>query len=167
MADLVEILVGEHLAIKRVKLECEAERNIGKFKDFHEYLIECHVQVEENVVFPLLSDYGWEDSDEFVKRIERIAADHRLIEKLGSNLIEWEKEGNMQLFNQRFPMYFQLLLDHNASEEDSIFNRWTEIDVKETESARKEAIGIISNFGIERYSSVTGLRKSSLDYIFR
>lgn len=166
MLDLVEILLGEHLAIKGVSAGSGSQR-LDKLRDFHEYLVECHVEIEEKILFPLLYEHSWDDSLPYRSTIDRIISDHRLIDTLGKNLIKWAESGDTERFRNRIPLYFRLLIEHNEREEATVFGRWKKIGTDDAAGARKDAVNLIHTFGERRYMRVTGLTEDAFNYIFR
>jgi hemerythrin superfamily protein len=99
--------------------------------------------------------------------VERIKADHKLIDTLAANLIKWNDQGNESLVAERVPLFYRLLVDHNASEETDLFPRWDKIQSAEAKSSVKDALSIIESFGVKEYLNATCLNESALNYIFR
>lgn len=167
MADLAEILMIEHLAIKKSKWIVEKPYENEASVNFHSYVKECHIEVEEKVCFPIMEAYAFPDSEQFNQRVERIKADHKLIDTLAANLIKWNDQGNESLVAERVPLFYRLLVDHNASEETDLFPRWDKIQSAEAKSSVKDALSIIESFGVKEYLKATRLKESALNYIFR
>lgn len=167
MADLAEVLQTEHLAIRHIKKAFEREVAIAEFQDFDRYLKDCHIEIEEKLLFPILKASDWEDSGEFNATADRIVKDHRLIGTLSDNLMRWYNEGDLHLFSERFQLYFRLLLDHNNSEEELIFPRWAFLPEESLEEAMIEARNIIESYGKTSYLELTGLSSKAYEYIFR
>ena len=65
MADLVEILMIEHLAMKRMKEKHVTGISNEEFSSFHGFLMNVHVEVEEKIVFPELIEPQWEDHKQY------------------------------------------------------------------------------------------------------
>ena len=160
--DLAELLMFEH-AVIRVRSE-----HIGIegpfFEDMNRFVLKWHASIEDEVLFPLLQEH-FSGKPEIVSDINRIAADHKLIQTLGENLEKWKKEGNSKLFNERIGLYVRLIREHNDKEEESIFHLWKEIP----EAARKEtmsrAIKALKSGVLDWYTVYTGLSPRMLDYI--
>lgn len=167
MAELSEILMIEHLAIRHISTGMSVENGEQKFSGFHHYLLECHIPIEEKILFPMLEAQPWEDSKSFNANARRIMADHKLIDTLSGNIVKWYDEGNFETLGSRFPMYFRLLLEHNGKEEETVFPRWGNLPREELESARKEAENIVLSFGKKAYLGVTGMTEHSFNYFFR
>ena len=167
MADLAEILMVEHLAIKQSRWLVEKQYDNDVFRNFHSYVKECHIELEEKICFPILESYPFTDSKEFRDRTERIKADHKLIDALAVNIMKWHESGNDNLVQERKPLLYKVLVDHNASEEIDIFPRWNQVDVNELRSSMKDALSIIESFGIGKYIDATGINPSAFSYFFR
>ena len=167
MADLAEILILEHLAIKNAKWITSEPFDSGTFAAFHSYLKTCHIEVEEKICFPILESYSFPDAGKFRERVKRIKADHKLIDTLAVNIIRWDEAGDADLVAQRKPLFFRLLIEHNTSEEVDLFPRWDEIDSVEIRTSVSDAMSIIESFGVKEYMKATGLSESALGYLFR
>ncbi len=167
MADLAEILMLEHFAIKDAKWLIESPFNAQRFTSFHSYLKNCHIEVEEGICFPLLEQTNFPDSVVFNERVERIKADHKLIDTLAQNILKWYDSGNTEVLRKRIPLFFRLLMDHNASEETDLFPRWDNIDRNLSRSAVKDALSVIESFGRAEYMEVLGINYSAFRYFFR
>jgi len=166
MADLAEILMIEHLAIKHSKWIVGNYYDDDVFQNFHSYVKECHIELEEKICFPVLESYPFMDSKQFSERTDRIKADHKLIDTLALNIIKWHESGNHNLVLERKPLFYKLLVDHNASEEVDVFPRWSQMDSIELKSSMKDALSIIESFGIGKYMDATGISPSAFRYFF-
>ncbi len=164
MADIVEILMLEHLAIRNIS-RCRKPEE-ATFYEFNAYLKNCHIEIEEKIVFPLILSYARDNAQASFPRIEQIRADHRLIETLADNLAKWKESGNMQLYEERLPLYFRLLVEHNRSEDEIVFPLWSSADHRDAKIGASEALNIIETFGKDRYLSITGLSGKAMDYLF-
>lgn len=167
MADLAEILMVEHLAIKESKWLIDRPYSNDAFTNFHSYVKECHIEVEEKICFPILESYSFPDAKQFRERVERIKADHKLIDTLAVNIMKWHDSGNEKLVGERMPLFYKLLVEHNASEEIDLFPRWNKMDNREIGSSVRDALSIIESFGIKRYIDATCLDESVFRYFFR
>lgn len=167
MADLAEILLVEHLAIRHISKTFTNPKDLEPFVEFHTYLKECHIEIEEKLLFPLLEAHYWDDSGEFNAKANRILADHRLIDTLSRNIINWHSSGDLELVTDRYPLYFKLLHDHNKREEESVFPRWSDLPQDEIKDTVKEAKSIIESFGTGKYLEMTGLTEHGFYYLFR
>lgn len=166
MADLAEILQIEHLVIRHLRRTFEQEFDIEDFQNFTFYLRDCHIEIEERLLFPLLQAYDWEDSIEFNSISDRILKDHKLIGKLSDNLLKWHNNGDTVHFKEKMPLYFRLLLEHNNKEEEIIFPRWLVLPKEELERAKIEAKSTIESFGKLQYFKITGLTERSYEHFF-
>ncbi len=162
--DLAELLMIDHLSIRS-----KARWNIpakGKelFIDFATFIDDCHVQVEEKVFFPTITEFEWEDKGTFKGTVDRIKADHRLIKTLGDNLKKWQSSGNSN-FELRLPLYYKTVEEHNSSEEKSIFDRWVDLPADSRETALRASMEILDGFGIDRYIAEIGSSLKFISYI--
>ncbi len=167
MADLAEILTLEHLAIRHIRKESAHWGAFDQMYEFHRFLKECHIEVEEKIFFPVLKESSWKDSKEFFSQIDMIIADHKLINTLFQNLAKWNNDGNRQLYAERLPLYFKILEEHNDKEENLIFPRWAQVPPDAIRNTVKEALNVEESFGIDRYLSTVGMTKSGFSYTFR
>lgn len=163
MADLSELLMSEHSAIRVIRYFDALGRGDFLF-EFTDYLDNCHVQVEERAYFPAITDHDWEDRASFESAVNRIKADHRLIRTLGDNLKKWRSNGD-GLFSVRLPLYYRTVTEHNLSEEVSVFPRWPRLSEDVRLRAIREGREIIASFGFERYYRQTGISAEFLRYI--
>ena len=99
--------------------------------------------------------------------MERIKADHKLIDTLAQNLLKWSESGNIDLLKERTPLFYRLLTDHNATEETDLFPRWADIDKKTLKDTTKDALSVIESFGRGEYMESLGLNYSTFRYFFR
>lgn len=165
--DAVELLMVEHLQCKSIKKLQETTVDYDRFVNFHEFLLNGHIVVEEKIVFPSLSLPLWDDSKDYTAKIKQIAADHKLLDKLAQNLIRWKESENEELYNERIPLYYKLLIEHNGREEDELFDRWQSLDKSVYISTSKEIYNIISSFGAEKYRLAMNFSEGVFHYIFR
>ena len=164
--DLAELLMVDHSMIRTGTKWISPKSELVTFVEFSTFIDGCHVQVEEKVFFPVISEYPWEDHDKFKDTVNRIKADHRLIKALGDNLKKWNESGD-PLFGVRLPLYFKTVKDHNETEEKLIFPRWLRLDAEVKREALINGIEIIRGFGIENYTSETGMSEDFLSYLSR
>ena len=168
MADLVEILMIEHLAMKRMKEKQVTGISNEEFSSFHAFLMNVHVEVEEKIVFPELIEPQWDDQVQYAEKIEKIKADHKLINTLATNLKKWYDGGNIKTYNDRIPLYFRLLVDHNTLEEREVFPRWKDLNkFDESGKLAKECKNIIESYGEGDYLKMLDLSEGAFKYLFR
>ena len=168
MADLVEILMIEHLAMKRMKEKQVTGISNEEFSSFHAFLMNVHVEVEEKIVFPELIEPQWDDQVQYAEKIEKIKADHKLINTLATNLKKWYDGGNIKTYNDRIPLYFRLLVDHNTLEEREVFPRWKDLNkFDESGKLAKECMNIIESYGEGDYLKMLDLSEGAFKYLFR
>ena len=168
MADLVEILMIEHLAMKRMKEKQVTGISNEEFSSFHGFLMNVHVEVEEKIVFPELIEPQWEDHKQYAEKIEKIKADHKLINTLATNLKKWYDGEDIKTYNDRIPLYFRLLVDHNTLEEREVFPRWKDLNnFDENGKLAKECMNIIETYGEDDYLKRIDLSEAAFRYLFR
>ena len=164
--DVVELLMVDHLSI-RLLVRCGlCVREVGEFAAFHDFIVGCHARIEDEVVFPILKEHFRDVDDEFVKLVEWIGNDHKLLDTLAGNVIGYGGSGGREIYEDRLNLYFKLLMEHNLREEKQIFPIWLkelpgEVRVKATEQARK----IIMEFGLRKYTEITGLSEEAFKLI--
>ena len=164
--DVVEVLMTEHSAIRHISNNFKFDSESSDFQVFVEYLKKCHIEIEERVFVPVMKDvYGGEKMD-LIRNVDRIMADHRLLETLASNIIKWKDEENFDILKPRVPLFFKLLQDHNTSEEDSLFTYWKDIQDNVKKNTMTEVGNIIESFGLGSYSMITGISKDFFSYVF-
>lgn len=164
MADLAEILMVEHAAIRHIRKGMESDPDYSRLDAFHDYLQNCHIEIEERILFPAIIEISGSD---FREEARRIMADHKLIQALFTNLSKWYESQDMEKFHARFPMFFSLLQEHNDREDSSVFPHWASIGKAALSQAKKEAASIISSFGMKSYLEVTGLTESGYVYLMK
>ncbi|MFG1519186.1 MAG: hemerythrin domain-containing protein [Thermoplasmataceae archaeon] len=167
MADLAEILMLEHFAIKNSRWLVDSPFDYERFTKFHSYLRACHIEVEESICFPLLEQTSFPDSTIFNNHVERIKADHKLIDTLAQNILKWYESGNTKTLAERMPLFYRLLVDHNASEETDLFPRWSNLDINTSKAAVRDALSLIESFGRSEYMEVLGINYSAFRYFFK
>ncbi|MGC8514735.1 MAG: hemerythrin domain-containing protein [Thermoplasmata archaeon] len=165
MASLVEILTLEHLSISRTDV-IRGSYDYDSFVAFRSYLKECHIEIEEKICFPILEAFPFPDAKTFSGNVERIKADHKLIDTLAGNIIKWSGDGKTEMLETRLPLFYKLLTEHNTKEEDDLFPRWGLIDSQILKSSSREAMSIIDSFGRKEYMKIIGFNDSSLSYFF-
>ncbi len=166
MADLAEILTLEHLAIRHIRKASTNWKGEVQLSEFHGYLKNCHIEIEEKIFFPVLKGHSGEDSKGFIRLVDQIIADHRLIDTLFLNLVKWSETGETKLYGERLPLYFRLLEEHNDKEEDLVFPRWRTVPSEDIKDTLKEAVNVIESYGLPRYMKTIGITKSGYRYAF-
>ena len=166
MTDLAEILIIDHLTIKHSGEIFKPDSEIGDFVNFHSYLKECHMQMEEKILFPALKRGTWGDERWFFLKIEQLVEDHKLLDAMIQNIVKWHRTGELDLVKEHIQLYFKILVDHNNSEESYIFSRWKMMPEEEHSAAMMAAREVVRNFGFKRYLGVTGLSEGAFHYMF-
>lgn len=164
--DVVEVLMTEHSAIRHISNNFKFDSESSDFQVFVEYLKKCHIEIEERVFVPVIKDVYDGKKMDLIRNVDRIMADHRLLETLASNIIKWKDEENFDILKTRVPLFFKLLQDHNNSEEDSLFTYWKDIEDNVKKNTMTEVGNIIESFGLGSYSTITGISKDFFSYVF-
>jgi hemerythrin superfamily protein len=155
--DAVELLMIDHSAIR-----IRAEKNeFVDMMEFRGFLMDIHVAIEEKVVFPELASLG---DNETKKTIDSLIADHKLLDKLYSNLMKW-KAGQNPLYEQRVPLFYQTLTFHNSQEEKLVFPLWKNLEMERAKADKKSALEIIESSGLNAYMKETGISDEMIRYI--
>lgn len=163
MADAVEILMMEHQSIRHISKYLKQD-SPANFMEFHDYLKSVHIEVEEKIVFPVIYENLPGTRVDVRRQIDQIMADHKLIQTLAMNLEKWMEDQNNELVNERFPLYFRLLKDHNLNEDRIVFPWWKDINGDAFRMVKKEIENIIDSFGRERYLNIMEISPEQLDY---
>ncbi len=161
--DLSEFLMVEHSEI-RVIVNTGFLNKVDNFKTFTEFLLADHINIEENIYFPIMVDNDWNDKEEFKKIVERVKNDHKLIETLAKNIMKWKDKGNENLFNLRLPLFYKTLEDHNNYEEDHIFSRWLLLEQGIRQNAMADALSIVQELD-DKYLIFSGLSINFKQYM--
>lgn len=159
--DLVELLMVEHSGIRIIADNNILEKSSAELIDFNQFLLNIHVNIEESIVFPVLK----ENNETVVKLVDRLIADHKLLETLFNNLYKWKVSEN-SLFEVRLPLFYKTLTDHNSLEENEVFPLWRDIGDEEKTISMKNAHEIILSNNIENYIKETGISEKMMKYIF-
>ena len=158
--NIIELLMAEHAAL-RVHFRHNGS-SYDSIYEVEDYVRNCHARIEDEIVFPELRKSA--QAKEIEKTISRLEADHKLIDKIGDQIRERTVQGDVETLRKRVQLYASTVVSHNASEESLIFRYWNATDLVERKvvaMARK----IIENFGLDRYSLVTGISEKLLERV--
>ncbi|QKR00667.1 cation-binding protein [Metallosphaera tengchongensis] len=107
--DPIDLLLFEHCVL-RVRysislslLESCEEKALELLKETHEFVVHWHARIEDKYVFPM---YG--------EKAKAMSNDHLLIEKYGYSAINQRRKDWIS-------RYVKIVLDHNLSEEETLF----------------------------------------------
>jgi hemerythrin superfamily protein len=124
--DIAEILMAEHSSIRVWSLRRDGAEEW--FPGLNSFVVEMHAgDLEDDLLFPALRKAKANDED-FLFNLTRIANDHRLIATLGSNMLRWLTDGEMDLFRARLDTYFKVVTYHNSTEEVQVFPALRSLD---------------------------------------
>ena len=155
------MLMVEHSGIRIIAGNNILEKSSVELIDFNQFLLNVHINIEENIVFPALKG----NNETVVKLVDRLIADHKLLETLFNNLYKWKVSEN-PLFEVRLPLFYKTLTEHNALEENDVFLLWKNIGDEEKRISMKNAREIILSNNIENYIKETGISEKMMKYIF-
>ena len=161
---LVDLLMVEHASL-RLHFRYFREMNSDLIFELEDFISKSHSKVEDEIVFPRLTQLSPADAD-LARKINRLIEDHELLAGLGENMRVWATEGPKELDVKRIALYADTVMSHNASEEALVFPLWIASAQDEAEACRK-ARSIIEEFGVDRYLRVTGISKPLLDSLLR
>ncbi|MEM0097155.1 MAG: hemerythrin domain-containing protein [Conexivisphaerales archaeon] len=155
--DPIDLLLYEHSALRVLKFEWESGYQRIGFKNINDFVINHHARVEDLYVFPKIKVSNPDDAD-LAKNIDRISADHKLIETLGNNIVKWIDNNDTDMIERRIPVYWKILAEHNMSEEKTIFYR-----LRSDLGSVDGIIESIKSFGINEYIKITGISSLMLE----
>ncbi|MGC8557809.1 MAG: hemerythrin domain-containing protein [Nitrososphaeria archaeon] len=155
--NVIELLLYEHSALRVIRNEWENGYQRVQFERLNDFIINHHAKVEDKYVFPKIKFFNSEDKS-LIKEIDRISADHKLIQTLGTNLVNWININDEDMIKRRMPLYWKILSEHNIEEEKTIFHRWKG-DLENID----DIIESIKAFGKEEYIKITGVSSLMLE----
>ena len=151
--NIIEILETDHIAIRLLDRCIRDEMDVESFKSFHDFVVNLHAKIEDDILFPSLKE-AYKDNEDIVYLINRIHSDHLLLKKLGDKIIEYGEKGEESLYRKRLDRYMIILIDHNRSEEKLLFPLWKDVDPEIKSNADKMAQELVSKFGYGKYTSI-------------
>ena len=161
---LIDLLMAEHASL-RLHFRYFRDMNSDLIFELEDFISKCHSKVEDEIVFPTLTQISPADA-ELARKITRLIEDHELLAGLGENMRVWATEGPKELDGKRIGLYADTVMSHNASEEALVFPLWNTSAQDEAEACRK-ARNIIEEFGMDRYLRVTGISKPLLESLLK
>ena len=164
--DVVEILMVDHLSIRLLARCRPLEISLDEFSNLHDFIVNCHAKIEDEIVFPVLREHYIGEYEEYAKLVEWIGNDHKLLETLGNRTIEYGVDKDWENYRRRLNLYFKILVEHNHREEEEIFPKWLrEIDNVIRSKCTEKAKRIIEGYGLEKYTKLTGFSKEAFEII--
>jgi hemerythrin superfamily protein len=132
-------------------------QNFNSIYGVEEFVRSCHAKVEDDVVFPMLRNIlAFQGKQQvIVNFLNRLEADHRLIDTIGEQIKVRTIEGKSEILEKRISLYCSTIETHNTAEETQIFSYWSP-DAAQEQDANERAMKIIRDFGTSRYYDVTG-----------
>jgi hemerythrin superfamily protein len=154
--NIVEQLMVEHTAL-RLHFRYGRETNTEAIYELEEFIRKCHARIEDELVFPKLEELLSKSQQKQARNdLLRLEADHKLIDKIGDQIIARTIEGNKETLRKRILLYMNTVESHNAGEESLIFPRWNVNEADELE-IKSKAWKVIDDFGLDRYFALTGV----------
>ncbi len=158
--DPIDLLLYEHSALRVLKAEWENGYQRLDFKRINDFVVNHHAVIEDAYVFPKIKASNSSDV-ELIKNIDRISADHKLIETLGNNIVNWINSNDADMLKRRMPLYWKTLYDHNLLEEKTVFFRSRD-NIDNVDGIIKS----INSFGMDDYIKITGISSAMLEMYF-
>ena len=161
--DIIELLMVEHASL-RLHFRFVREKSSDLIYEVEDFVRNCHARVEDDIVFPRLTQIMATKEEQLVKALSRIEADHKLIEKIGEQIKNSTIQAETEALRKRIMLYANTVESHNSSEESLIFQYW---NASETESREiiSKAKNIIEQFGRDRYFRITGISERLYDMV--
>jgi hemerythrin superfamily protein len=147
----------EHASLRLRFRVMKEIQNYNSIYAIEEFVRSCHAKVEDDVVFPMLRLILESQGKQAVitNFLNRLGADHRLIDTIGEQIRLRTIEGKSDILEKRILLYCSTVETHNTSEETQIFSYWIP-DAAQEQDAVKRALKIIREFGISRYYDIMG-----------
>ncbi|HEW93556.1 hypothetical protein DRN87_00185 [Candidatus Geothermarchaeota archaeon] len=153
MTTIIESLENDHIAIRLFNRCFGTEMDLESFKSFHEFIVEVHAKIEDEILIPAILE-AYRDQEDVKYLAKRISADHLLIAKLGESIIEYGEKGNLTLYKKRLDRYMKILIDHNRSEENLLFPLWKNVPDSVRLDSNKKALEIINKYGYGKFTRI-------------
>ncbi len=129
--------------------------------ELSEFVFKMHAITEDSIFFPRVMAFR-RMPDEITGIIKRLSADHLLLEKLHTNMIDWKLHGRDQLYQDRVGLFLETLVEHNMKEEEEVFSRDEVLEYPESLEADQEVWDAVKKYGVTRYEDFVGVSDSFL-----
>ncbi len=166
MKNILEMLRAEHIALKQRVSNATSYEVYESFSEIKEFLFKVHIMTEDLILFPRLLAYRRMPED-LVEKVRRMSADHRLLERLADNLVDWRIHGKEKLFTERSQLFFDTLIQHNNKEDLQIFSREEVSDYPESFEADLEVWEIVKKYGVQKYEEFVKVSDDFLANVLR
>jgi|GEM_PF-4684496 hemerythrin superfamily protein len=162
MGDLIGLLMLDHFAINRVTGTRKAFDPV-KVESVIHFKAMCHMEIEENAVFPMIESALPEDRS-IHDMIKKALSDHIMIRRVGKTLIDIMSNEESNVILQKEESFFKLLAQHELHEDLKVFPAWFYVDSKKKLESIKEAKTVIDQYGFRYYERATDLPEYMVRY---
>ena len=107
MGDLIGLLMLDHFAIRQGKGDVKAVNSVRVESIIH-FKAQCHMEIEENTVFPMIESTLPEDRS-IHEMIKKALSDHIVIRRLGKSLIDLMSTEESYVVLQKVDGFFKML----------------------------------------------------------
>jgi hemerythrin superfamily protein len=162
MGDLIGLLMLDHFAIRQGTGDVKAVNPVMVESIIH-FTAQCHMELEENTVFPMIESSLPEDRS-IHEMIKKALSDHIMIRRLGKSLIDLMSTEESYVVLQKVESFFKILNEHDLHEDLKVFPAWFHVDSKKKMESHKEARSVIEQYGYRYYEKATGLPEYMVKY---
>ena len=162
MGDLIGLLMLDHFAIRQGTGDVKAVNPVRVESIIH-FKAQCHMELEENTVFPMIESSLPEDRS-IHEMIKKALSDHIMIRRLGKSLIDLMSTEESYVVLQKVESFFKILNEHDLHEDLKVFPAWFHVDAKKKMESHKEARSVIEQYGYRYYEKATGLPEYMVKY---
>lgn len=166
MKNVIEMLRAEHVAIKQHVKGIDSSNMYDQFLKLKDFLFKVHSMTEDLIFFPRIVSYRRMPED-IIVMVRRLEADHKLLDKLATNIVDWHANGREKLVEDRLKLFFETLLEHNRLEESEIFSRSEVLEYPESLEADTEIWDVVKKYGVSRYEDYVGVSDEYLSSTLR
>ena len=162
MGDLIGLLMLDHFAIRQGTGDVKAVNPVRVESIIH-FKAQCHMELEENTVFPMIESSLPEDRS-IHEMIKKALSDHIVIRRMGKSLIDLMSTEESYVVLQKVDGFFKMLNEHDSHEDLKVFPAWFHVDSKKKMESHKEARSVIEQYGYRYYEKATGLPEYMVKY---
>lgn len=153
MGDLIQLLMVDHFSIK-LALSPNTTISSSRIESIIHFMSECHFELEENAVFPVIESSLPEDRA-IHEVVNKALSDHILIRRTAKTLIDSLSNNTSEDVSMKFEGLFKTLVQHDLLEDLKIFPSWFHVDAKKKQESLKEAKAIVEEYGYKYYEKAT------------
>lgn len=155
MGDLIALLLVDHFAIGQF-ISSGSSIKPAKLESIIHFKTQCHMEIEENVVFPVIESTLPEDKG-IHETIKKALSDHIMIRRAGKSLIDLMSSEENDSAMSKAADFLQMLARHDMHEDQNIFPSWFHVDTRRKLESLREARTIIEQYGYRYYQKATDL----------